>query len=136
MLRGNIITHEGLWNEAHIGRSVQQGSTLRPVNISEKPDGLPRHIGSTPEVDLEHGPGSVLRGPLELTHEAVTGVVEDEVDTTNFSHDMFQRGVYILAFGHIELEYYQLVFGPPSAESVQGGGGAEGCNRDSALLEN
>ena len=136
MLRGNVIAHEGLWNEAHIRRNVQQGSTLRLVNISEKSDGLPCYIGSTPEIDLEHGPSSVLRGPLDFADEAVTGIVEDEVDATNFALDMFQRGVDILAFGHIKLKDYQFAFRPLSAESVQGGGGTEGRDRDSTLFEN
>ena len=136
MLRGDIITHQGLRDEPHVGRYVQQGSTLGLVNVSEKLDGLPRYVSSTPEVDLEHGPGSVLRGPLDFAHEAVTGIVEDEVNATNFGFGVFQRGVDIIAFGHIELKDDQLVFGPLGTESVQGGGGAKGRDRDSTLREN
>jgi len=135
MLRGDIIAHEGLWNEAHIRRNIQQGSTLRVVNVSEEPDGLPRYVGSTPEVDLKHSPGNVLRGPLNFADEAITSVIEDEVDATNFSFYVFQRGIDILAFGNVKLKDDQLVFGPLRTESVQGGGGTKGRDRDIALAE-
>lgn len=136
MLRGDVITHEGLRNEAHIRRHVQQSSALGLVNISEEPDGLPRYISSTPEVDLEHGPGNILRSPLNFAHEAVTGVVKDEVNATDFGLDVFERGIYILPFGHIKLQNDQLVFGPLGTESVQSRGSTEGCDRDSTLREN
>ena len=136
VLRGDIIAHEGLRNEAHIRRHVQQSPALGLVNIPEEFNGLSRHIGSTPKVDLEHGPGSVLRGTLDFAHEAVTGVVEDEVDATNVGLGVLERGIDVLAFGHIEFEDDQLVFGPLGTESVQGGRGTEGRDRDPALLEN
>lgn len=93
------------------------------IHLPKHPQHLPRQVNRAPEVRLHLAARAGVGDGLEIAHQAVAGVVDEDIDAAEFVHGGGDHGGDVGGRGHVEFELQDI---GAVGEVAEGGGLAGG----------